>query len=35
MRTLTQHLNEKLIINRKYKNVDDIEFWRESSKERG
>ena len=25
MRTLTQHLNEKLIINRNYKNVDDIE----------
>ena len=25
MLTLTQHLNEKLIINRKYKNVDDIE----------
>lgn len=24
MRTLTQHLNEKLIINRNYKNVDDI-----------
>ena len=25
MRTLAQHLNEKLIINRNYKNVDDIE----------
>ena len=25
MRTLTQHLNEKLIINQNYKNVDDIE----------
>lgn len=25
MRTLVQHLNEKLIINRNYKNVDDIE----------
>ena len=25
MRTLIQHLNEKLIINKKYKNVDDIE----------
>ena len=25
MRTLTQHLNEKLIINKNYKNVDDIE----------
>ena len=25
MKTLTQHLNEKLIINRNYKNVDDIE----------
>ena len=25
MRTLTKYLNEKLIINRKYKNVDDIE----------
>ena len=25
MRTLIQHLNEKLIINRNYKNVDDIE----------
>ena len=25
MRTLTQHLNEKLIINRNYKNVDDVE----------
>lgn len=24
MRTLTQHLNEKLIINKNYKNVDDI-----------
>ena len=24
MRTLTQHLNEKLIINQNYKNVDDI-----------
>ena len=24
MRTLTQHLNERLIINRNYKNVDDI-----------
>ena len=24
MRTLAQHLNEKLIINRNYKNVDDI-----------
>ena len=24
MKTLTQHLNEKLIINRNYKNVDDI-----------
>ena len=25
MRTLTQHLNEKLIINKNYKNVDSIE----------
>ena len=25
MKTLTQHLNEKLIINKNYKNVDDIE----------
>ena len=25
MRTLIQHLNEKLIINKNYKNVDDIE----------
>ena len=25
MRTLAQHLNEKLIINKNYKNVDDIE----------
>ena len=25
MRTLTQHLNEKLIVNKNYKNVDDIE----------
>ena len=24
MRTLTQHLNEKLIINKNYKNIDDI-----------
>ena len=24
MRTLTQHLNEKLIVNKNYKNVDDI-----------
>lgn len=25
MKTLTQHINEKLIINKNYKNVDDIE----------
>ena len=25
MKTLTQHLNEKLIVNKNYKNVDDIE----------
>ena len=25
MRTLTKYLNEKLVINRNYKNIDDIE----------